>query len=96
MKPIAPLLLASALISALPVAHADVLLMDVINQAPVNSAEGLPRPSGGETMDQIRNRYGSPANEIPQIGDPPISRWVYDSFTVYFEFDRVITSVVHR
>jgi hypothetical protein len=30
------------------------------------------------------------------VGDPPITRWVYDRFTVYFENDRVIHSVVHH
>jgi hypothetical protein len=30
------------------------------------------------------------------VGDPPISRWVYDHFTVYFEYDKVLHSVVNK
>ncbi|MES9846323.1 MAG: hypothetical protein ABW162_15110 [Candidatus Sedimenticola sp. PURPLELP] len=96
MKLIAPLLLAAALIPAASVVTADVLLLDAISENPVNSAEGVPRPGAGQTMDQVRSRFGEPANEIPWIGDPPISRWVYDDFTVYFEHDHVITTVIHR
>lgn len=78
-----------------PVA-ADVLLIDAINQGPVNSEEGLPRPTRGMTMDQVRQRYGTPATEYPQVGDPPITRWEYDQYSVFFEYRHVLTSVVHH
>ncbi|MES9901510.1 MAG: hypothetical protein ABW168_02365 [Sedimenticola sp.] len=94
MKLFAPLLLAAALLPSLSVA--DVLLLDAIAENPVNSTEGLSRPTGGQRMDQIRKRYGEPKQELPWVGDPPISRWVYDDFTVYFEHELVIKSVVHR
>ncbi|MEJ1296527.1 MAG: hypothetical protein RPU64_15040 [Candidatus Sedimenticola sp. (ex Thyasira tokunagai)] len=94
MKLFAPLLLAAALLPSLSVA--DVLLLDAIAENPVNSAEGLQRPSNGQSMDQVRKRYGDPKQEMPWIGDPPISRWIYDDFTVYFEHEYVINSVVHR
>ncbi|MEJ1413074.1 MAG: hypothetical protein RPU90_05785 [Candidatus Sedimenticola sp. (ex Thyasira tokunagai)] len=94
MKLFAPLLLAAALLPSLSVA--DVLLLDAIAENPVNSAEGLQRPSNGQSMDQVRKRYGGPKQEMPWIGDPPISRWIYDDFTVYFEHEYVINSVVHR
>lgn len=96
MKLIAPLLLAAALIPAAPLVTADVLLLDAISENPVNSAEGIPRPRSGQSMDQVRARFGEPANQVPWVGDPPISRWVYDGFTVYFEHDHVITTVIHR
>lgn len=75
---------------------ADVLLIDTINQGPVNSEEGLPRPGRGMSMDQVRARYGMPAREYPQVGEPPITRWDYDSYSVFFEYQHVLTSVVHR
>ena len=75
---------------------AEVLLIDAIYQAPVNSEEGLPRPMRGMSMDQVTQRYGQPATEYPQVGEPPITRWDYDSYSVFFEYQYVLTSVVHH
>jgi hypothetical protein len=96
MKPISTLLLVAALLSVIPLASADVLLLDAIEQAPANSSEGLVRPRPGQTMDAVRARFGEPEKELPWVGEPPITRWVYADFTVYFENEYVINTVVHR
>ena len=96
MKQLTPFLLAAILLPASLAVSADVLLVDAIAEAPVNSAEGIPRPNRGVSMDQVRNRFGEPQQELPWVGEPPISRWVYQDFTVYFEHEHVINSVVHR
>ncbi|AKH19593.1 hypothetical protein [Sedimenticola thiotaurini] len=96
MKPISTLLLIAALSSISPLATADVLLLDAIEQAPANSSEGLLRPRTGQTMDAVRAQFGSPSQELPWVGEPPITRWVYPKFTVYFENEYVINTVVHR
>lgn len=96
MKQIAPMLLISALMPAISPATADVLLLEAIERTPANRAGGVPRPRNGQEMNWVRNRFGEPLQAIPRVGDPPITRWVYDRYTVYFEFDKVITSVVHR
>lgn len=75
---------------------ADVLLLDVIAQEPPNSASGLLRPRSGMKMDQVRAKFGSPGTEGPSVGQPPISRWDYDGYSVYFEHDTVLTTVVPR
>ena len=51
-------------------------------------------PARGMTMDQVTAKFGAPANKIAAVGKPPISRWEYPGFTVYFESDYVIHSVV--
>jgi outer membrane protein assembly factor BamE (lipoprotein component of BamABCDE complex) len=51
-------------------------------------------PARGMTMDQVTAKFGAPVNKIPAVGKPPISRWEYPGFIVYFESDHVITSVV--
>jgi hypothetical protein len=51
-------------------------------------------PSRGMTMDQVASKFGTPANKIPPVGKPPISRWEYPGFVVYFEHEHVIHSVV--
>lgn len=53
-------------------------------------------PPRGATMDTVRSRLGQPRTRTAPVGEPPITRWVYDEFTVYFEHDRVIHSVKHR
>jgi hypothetical protein len=47
-------------------------------------------------MDAVRARFGEPEKELPWVGEPPITRWVYADFTVYFENEYVINTVVHR
>jgi hypothetical protein len=51
-------------------------------------------PSRGMTMDQVVSKFGAPANKVPAVGNPPISRWQYPGFIVYFEHDHVIHAVV--
>lgn len=80
---------------ALPVS-ADVLLIDSINTAPLNSEEGIPRPRRSMSMDQVSQHYGQPVAAHPSVGEPPITRWDYGSYSVFFEYDLVLTSVLHR
>tara|TARA_R110002096_G_scaffold269820_11_gene463721 strand:+ start:1749 stop:2054 length:306 start_codon:yes stop_codon:yes gene_type:complete len=76
--------------------NADVLLIDLINKEPINSAAGIPRPTQGQSMEQVKLLFGEPNKIYPAIGEPPISRWKYASFSVYFEHHHVIHSVVNK
>jgi hypothetical protein len=76
--------------------QADTMEMKSIGNAPANSAEGVLRPTKGMTMAQVEQRFGAPLNRLDPVGVPPITRWVYDRFTVYFENQYVIHSVVNR
>ncbi|HIP52896.1 MAG TPA: hypothetical protein EYH03_02635 [Chromatiales bacterium] len=89
---LAPTLLFAATLSP---SSADVLLLQAIQQAPPNNAQGIPRPRGGMTMQQVRQQFGNPAQEVAPVGEPPISRWVYSDYTVYFEHQYVLNTVVH-
>jgi hypothetical protein len=51
-------------------------------------------PTRGMTMQQVSSKFGAPTAKIPAVGKPPISRWKYPGFVVYFESDYVIHSVV--
>lgn len=53
-------------------------------------------PPNGTDKTAVTAKYGNPIKIISPIGDPPIERWVYDNFTVYFERSTVIHSVVHH
>ena len=51
-------------------------------------------PTRGMTMDQVATKFGAPVTKVPAVGKPPISRWEYPGFVVFFESDHVIHSVV--
>lgn len=84
------LFMSLALIASAP-ASADVLLIDGIQSAPA-----IQTPRNGLSKDQVRQQFGEPAQEVPAIGEPPISRWEYNGYTVYFEYDLVLHSVVQH
>jgi len=48
------------------------------------------RPTRGMTQASVESKYGSPVSVNAPVGDPPISRWEYAGFVVFFEYDRVI------
>jgi len=77
-------------------AVADTLLIDVIETEPANSTSGLLRPYHGQTMLVVEKKYGVPDNKSMAIGNPPITRWTYPEFSVYFEKNHVIHTVVNK
>ncbi len=54
----------------------------------------IDRPKGGLTMSEVEKHFGAPLTRHPTVGKPPITRWDYNGFSVFFEGDRVIHSVV--
>lgn len=50
-------------------------------------------PTKGMNKEKVKNLFGNPIEEAPPKGTPPISRWRYQEFTVYFDRDTVIHSV---
>ena len=49
----------------------------------------------GLSKEEVYSRYGEPQKILTAVGNPPISRWKYDQFTVYFEQEHVIHTVAH-
>jgi len=78
------------------VASADTLLVERVqeeNQATL--------PARGQTMAQVESSYGAPSQKLGAEGGqkrqwPTINRWVYPSFTVYFEKNKVIDAVANK
>jgi len=66
-------------------------VLDVNQTSQVAAVRVLDFPRRGMTTDKVENELGRPSEIIPSVGQPPISRWVYDDRTVYFEY----TSVIH-
>jgi hypothetical protein len=61
---------------------------------PDASIAGVEMPGRGLSMDVVEERYGAPTRVLNAVGEPPITRWVYPDFTVYFEHQFVIHPVV--
>lgn len=54
------------------------------------------RPVRGMTAESVEARFGTPDAKVTPVGEPPITRWEYKDFVVFFEYDRVIHAVVRR
>ena len=67
-----------------------------LNTEGLSPAESAARPSRGMTAASVESKWGTPNAKIAAVGDPPISRWEYRDFVVFFEYDRVIHAVVKR
>jgi hypothetical protein len=64
---------------------------------PAATAQPAPageRPERGMKMDAVEARYGAPATRYPAVGQPPITRWDYPGFVVFFEGDLVLHAVM--
>lgn len=86
------LMIAALAVFALPRASiADVLLIEEVRQA-----GQMDVPGNGMSRDEVRARFGEPVKKHAAVGDPPISRWEYARWSVYFEYDTVLFTVLHK
>lgn len=83
-------LLAATSLLTLPTVSADTLLIEGLNQSKVSAQE---RPKRGMSMKAVESTWGQPSAKRNAIGEPPITRWEYSSFIVYFEYSHVIHAV---
>lgn len=51
-------------------------------------------PTRGMDKENVRNIFGEPNREHAPVGDPPITRWDYADYSVFFEYDKVLHSVI--
>lgn len=76
---------------ALQPALADTLLVERSQRA---EAAALPRR--GALKSHVEAQFGAPVEKRDAVGAPPITRWIYPAFSVYFEHDHVISSVLNK
>ena len=80
-------------VGALPAA-AETIKIPVGQQA---AAKEVEKPSLGMSKTMVERYFGPPTEKVAPRGEPPISRWIYQDFVVYFEGDIVIHAVTkHR
>lgn len=85
------MMIISAGLALTGIAQADVLLIEEVRQS-----ERMNLPVNGVGKDEVRARFGDPVQVHAAVGDPPISQWTYDSWSVYFEYDLVLFTVLHK
>lgn len=89
-------ILAIALMSMGGQASADVL--EIMGGEPEAASSMAPAgpilPRRGSSKSQVEAEYGPPVTKHPAIGDPPITRWDYDGFSVFFEYQHVLHAVI--
>lgn len=73
--------------------QADTLVVDAVADAEATAAE---RPRRGMTMGTVETRWGAPGSRSAAVGQPPITRWDYPEFTVFFEYQHVVHAVRRR
>lgn len=77
-------------IAAVPgLSSADVLILDEVRQV-----EKMDLPDNGLSKAEVESRFGAPAKRYAAVGEPPITRWDYGDYSVYFEYDLVLYSVL--
>jgi hypothetical protein len=71
-------------------------LAETLNVSVDNPAATIERPQRGSTMSTVQSRFGEPVTRHAAVGQPPITRWDYPQFAVFFERDRVLHAVLVR
>ena len=71
-------------------ATADVLIIDEVRQA-----GRMELPKNGQSKTVVEAKFGAPIAKTAPVGDPPISSWKYQTYSVYFEYDLVLFTVLH-
>jgi hypothetical protein len=83
---------------AAPSTYADTLLIDGLD---ANVQSKSLRPRAGMSMTAVESTFGAPSQRHAPVGGsvaqhPPITRWDYPAFSVYFEHQLVIHAVARR
>jgi hypothetical protein len=76
-------------------AFADELQVPATKASPATGAT----PTSGMSMESVEAKYGAPSKRVPAVGgasaqQPPITRWEYPGFVVFFENNHVIHTVI--
>ncbi|HET7650765.1 MAG TPA: hypothetical protein VFL15_08725 [Gammaproteobacteria bacterium] len=92
-------------VSAADVPAAATVAAPAATSAPAAAAEETSTapatlPTRGMDMANVEHIYGAPLQKLPPVPEkgtpkhPPITRWVYPTFVVYFEYNHVVHAVI--
>lgn len=72
----------------------DMPRRDESASAPQPAAPRPDTPPRGMTMKRVAAQFGRPSHKYGPVGQPPITRWDYPEYRVYFEYDHVLHAVI--
>jgi hypothetical protein len=81
-----------ASIAAEPVKKGELYTTAVTTQGDAS----VSRPKNSQTKEEVAAKFGEPLKKVAAIGEPPISRWEYGKFNVFFEDNLVIHTVLKK
>jgi len=90
---------ALAILCGIAVTGAAVAETVVVDDQVMVKQSAVATPKRGLTMSQVEAKFGAPVEKHAAVSDPgtshqpPITRWDYAGFSVFFEHDRVIDTV---
>jgi hypothetical protein len=87
---ILPVAVLGLIATAGSLACAETIVVD--DQVAVRESS-VAKPARGATMKTVESQFGAPATRHPTIGKPPITRWDYPGFSVFFEHEHVVHAV---
>jgi hypothetical protein len=82
-----------SILSASQVAQAESIQISVSKQSP--GMQAVDRPRNGMNKKDVELKYGPPQEVTAAVGNPPISMWIYKDYSVYFENDLVLHTVLN-
>lgn len=88
-----PAVMLCSLVYSLGVAGAAMAETIVIDDQVQVRESTIDKPKRGATMIEVEAKFGAPVTKHDAVGTPPITRWDYAGFSVFFEHDRVIHAV---
>ena len=62
--------------------------------APGAMAKNIATPARGSSKEAVLAQFGEPGSREPAVGEPPISVWHYSEFSVFFEHNLTLHSVL--
>ena len=95
MRLIFTTLLITCLTSLAGAASAEVIKVPIAQQA--QEMQSIEKPRLGMKQDDVQAKFGDPLDWSGPVGEPPITRWEYADYYVFFEHDIVLHTVLkHR
>lgn len=88
-----PAALACGLLYTLGTAGAAMAETIVVDDQVQVRESAVQKPKRGISMTQVEAKFGAPTTKHDAVGKPPITRWDYPNFSVFFEYDHVIDAV---
>jgi hypothetical protein len=62
--------------------------------ARASQSNNITAPIRGMNMANVEHIFGTPLQKYDAVGKPPITRWDYPDYVVYFEYNMVLHTVM--